>query len=1185
MADFQEIELPDGSIAEFPLDMSDDEIKSALAKESLIETKDTGPTAAEIDPRTGLAIKSPETPESQARQKLFIEGVKDIGLGPAELAVKGFKALAPEGSAFEESSSNVVKDLAKRGEDVRELEDKTPGGTTARITPGVLALSKLSIDVAPAWLAKAKKPVQEAAEEIPSFMEKTFRRAKDIAKTGIKVGAGSAVVGGVQPTGEEDAGANLRNAVTSGEIGLGLGAGLPAAGAAIAGGSKVVKGFYDMVRRIGGSTKEAKERLGRELAEGATDVNAAQADRKTMLEDADAVNANLKKQGIDETYSPNDITNKDVGTASVYEKYATKDTGEQVRLEKLNTLVNRIVKTFKPEVEDVAALGKQAGQKLETAGDDINLAEKVYNNNTKEIFDLKIKPVLDDLGEKNKIVSDFLQADEAFLTKLQNDMQGIPKAKANKVIYQAVINKIDELDGIRKPLYAKRDEVSKTLPVDASPLAGQLTQAAQGSIEGKDVLLSSPAVKLYFNISKKSDQIIPVPNLTLANMHNFSKKLGGEIVSAREKNAGDVAEVLINLKRSTDEYIQNATTQVSQVNPQIGEVLTAPEIFYKETVAPLTKTIDIPGGKIENPVESLMNDLRKGKQIEPNQIMEDYFLKKGEQGKTFLNALVKLDPEIQPELEGYLIDTIKTASKDPDGAFNLTKFNTVMRDYGPALEVMPKAKGQIALIQKELNLSQEAQADLKPLIKGKTKQLDEYVSQRDTALQENTAFFEQQRKDLASGDMAKVAASFNEEPATFINKALKNPDYARRLKEIAGDDPQAVAALQAKVQEEIERRSIKVVGASNGGEGKPIVVSTFLEELAHPSRQELKSLKEIFGEEGVQDILSATTILQREAVHRVRTVPAAESKATEVIGENVLRAGVLAGNLTEASTLNAFSRFFVPLTNRQIIKVAAKARSDPKYAYDLVQKYMEAKMGLTTQGELMQGLNELMQRATVPVSANLGREGSEDGGEDIMLRPRSVPKRSPFKKKDESSLNSVTNKVATSQGLDPEYFHTVFNLESNYGKNTSNPNSTATGIAHFTDGTWKEYVRRYGVKERITLDMKNNPNAQIVMLGYYTKDIQNKFSRVLGRKPTNSELYIGHVLGGSGGARLLRNMDKVMPAKNLYAEDPKVITGNRSLFYSDTGKARTPKGVYNEIKKRYGNKKLASNPYEVASSM
>jgi hypothetical protein len=132
------------------------------------------------------------------------------------------------------------------------------------------------------------------------------------------------------------------------------------------------------------------------------------------------------------------------------------------------------------------------------------------------------------------------------------------------------------------------------------------------------------------------------------------------------------------------------------------------------------------------------------------------------------------------------------------------------------------------------------------------------------------------------------------------------------------------------------------------------------------------------------------------------------------------------------------------------------------------------------------------------------------------------------------------------------YYDRVKGAESGGDANAKNPNSSASGLYQFTKGTWKDMVRKYGKETGVTVGMKNNPQAQEIMMRKLTEENRDGLRKALGREPTDGELYAAHFAGLGGAKSLLRNPSKI--AANLL---PSAAKSNKTIFYNENGQPRT----------------------------
>lgn len=143
-----------------------------------------------------------------------------------------------------------------------------------------------------------------------------------------------------------------------------------------------------------------------------------------------------------------------------------------------------------------------------------------------------------------------------------------------------------------------------------------------------------------------------------------------------------------------------------------------------------------------------------------------------------------------------------------------------------------------------------------------------------------------------------------------------------------------------------------------------------------------------------------------------------------------------------------------------------------------------------------------------------------------------------------------------------DFFKKEAQAESNNNPSAKNPNSSASGSFQFTDGTWKQMVKRYGSETGINLADKEDPKAQEVMAKLYAKDNISRMQPFLQRLPTKGELYQAHVLGADGALRLISVANNTPDKQSLMMFPKAVTTANRSLFFDKSGKPLTAAQTY-----------------------
>ena len=111
------------------------------------------------------------------------------------------------------------------------------------------------------------------------------------------------------------------------------------------------------------------------------------------------------------------------------------------------------------------------------------------------------------------------------------------------------------------------------------------------------------------------------------------------------------------------------------------------------------------------------------------------------------------------------------------------------------------------------------------------------------------------------------------------------------------------------------------------------------------------------------------------------------------------------------------------------------------------------------------------------------------------------------------TVRSIIANAAGKYGQSPSLMLKFANIESGMNPNAKNKNSSAGGLFQQTDGN----AAQYGVADRFDAAQSADGAAR------FLRDNGNHLRKVLGRDPTEGELYLAHQQGGGGAAALLKN--------------------------------------------------------------
>lgn len=155
-------------------------------------------------------------------------------------------------------------------------------------------------------------------------------------------------------------------------------------------------------------------------------------------------------------------------------------------------------------------------------------------------------------------------------------------------------------------------------------------------------------------------------------------------------------------------------------------------------------------------------------------------------------------------------------------------------------------------------------------------------------------------------------------------------------------------------------------------------------------------------------------------------------------------------------------------------------------------------------------------------------------------------------------------------GVDPELASSIAGVESNYvptarpySKKLGKFLSSAAGYYQVIKGTWNSLMGRYGAKYGINPNTTAmDPRANALLGLEYVKENYDILKAKIGRKVTDTDVYLAHFLG-SGGAKRFLVAPPGDPAINHVSADQ--AAANPTIFYDKSGRPRTVADVYNDF--------------------
>jgi hypothetical protein len=193
-----------------------------------------------------------------------------------------------------------------------------------------------------------------------------------------------------------------------------------------------------------------------------------------------------------------------------------------------------------------------------------------------------------------------------------------------------------------------------------------------------------------------------------------------------------------------------------------------------------------------------------------------------------------------------------------------------------------------------------------------------------------------------------------------------------------------------------------------------------------------------------------------------------------------------------------------------------------------------------------------------------------------------------------STVTGAIRQASAATGTSFNYLLATAQVESGLNPQAGAATSSARGLFQFIEQTWLGTIKQSGAglgygryADAITktssghyqvsdpamraeiLKLRNDPTANAVMAGAFTKANADYLATKLGRQPSEGELYIAHFLGAGGAARLIS-----LAADNPNAKGtdyfPHAASANSSIFYDRaTGHARSLAQVRDVLTARY----------------
>lgn len=205
-----------------------------------------------------------------------------------------------------------------------------------------------------------------------------------------------------------------------------------------------------------------------------------------------------------------------------------------------------------------------------------------------------------------------------------------------------------------------------------------------------------------------------------------------------------------------------------------------------------------------------------------------------------------------------------------------------------------------------------------------------------------------------------------------------------------------------------------------------------------------------------------------------------------------------------------------------------------------------------------------------------------------------------------SRIAGAVKQAADNTGTSFQYLLTTAKMESDFNPKATAPTSSASGLFQFIQQTWLGTVKEagnllgygkyadaisksssgsYSVSDPSArneiMQLRNDPVASSEMAGVLTQSNSFKLTGMIGRRPNDAELYMAHFMGVDGAAKLISNAEDNPQASGAQLF-PNAAAANHSIFYDNSGHARSVSDVYSVLTSRYA---AAANSSATQSAM
>jgi len=190
-------------------------------------------------------------------------------------------------------------------------------------------------------------------------------------------------------------------------------------------------------------------------------------------------------------------------------------------------------------------------------------------------------------------------------------------------------------------------------------------------------------------------------------------------------------------------------------------------------------------------------------------------------------------------------------------------------------------------------------------------------------------------------------------------------------------------------------------------------------------------------------------------------------------------------------------------------------------------------------------------------------------------------------------VTGAIKQASSNTGASFQYLLATAKMESDFNPTAGASTTSAHGLYQFIEQTWLATVKEAGgqigysqyadaitktasgdyavvdpAMRRDIMKLRDDPAVSAAMAGVLTQSNSFQLTGRIGRRPTDSELYMAHFLGVAGASKLINSAvdDPQASAARMF---PGAAAANRSIFYDKQGNARSVSDVYAVLSSRY----------------